>query len=387
MVDMINGASQNVVVVNPGFDSWDGCTYATPPNTCIGCTATNMRNESFPVFAALLNAVHRGVNVSLLTNDYGTTDCPGMISPLTFLSLAGVNVRFYTSTTYVHAKYQSSDNKRAAVSSVNFSKASCLSNREAGVIIEGPDSQPVLEFMDGIFQQDFDQAYLLQPDQTYSPSDMAIITDTSMIEYTIPAIPPIQPGRYITPTPAPVSGQGKLIASTSPDFADQQIMWDIGNTTQSLTIYMYQVTSTDLCQEIINLNSAGVTINLMVSYRIYDEADCAAAKVCYAQLYNAGLSFMKAPWYYFFSHQKYWIRDSISVGWSTGNWSPTDYPQDGSGVVTFPPFGQNGWFNSNRDFTMYSTNAALISVFQTVYNNDLNDADTWSPQYNIKCGS
>jgi phosphatidylserine/phosphatidylglycerophosphate/cardiolipin synthase-like enzyme len=346
-----------------------------------------MRNESFPVFAALLNAVHRGVNVSLLTNDYGTTDCPGMISPLTFLSLAGIDVRFYTSTTYIHAKYQSTDKKRAAVSSVNFSKASCLDNREAGVIIEGPDSAPILNYLDGIFQQDFDQAYVLQPDQTYSPSDMQIIQDTTEVAYTIPGIPPIQPGRYITPAPTPVSGQGNLIASTSPDFADQLIMSDITNTTQTITIYMYQVTSTDLCQEIINLNQAGITVNIMVSYRIYDQTDCAAANVCYAQLYNAGLTLMKAPWYYFFAHQKYWIRDSMSVGWSTGNWSPTDYPQDGPGVVTFPPFGQSGWFNSNRDFTMYSTNSNLISVFQTLYNNDVADGDTWTPQYTVKCGS
>ena len=157
---------------------------------CVGCSAKNMSDEAFPVFQALLNAaqsghlcnlaicaiwpplqsahlcnmatramfqallnaVHRGVTVRLLTNDYGTLDCDGSISPLPFLLFNKISVRYlavgfndaaavrvrcsfkpraryYASTTFYHAKYMSRDGKAAAVSSINYSKTSFTKNR------------------------------------------------------------------------------------------------------------------------------------------------------------------------------------------------------------------------------------------------------------------
>ena len=45
--------------------------------------------ETFPLFNATLNALHRGVKVRLLTNNFGDKLCPNKINPLTFLHLAG----------------------------------------------------------------------------------------------------------------------------------------------------------------------------------------------------------------------------------------------------------------------------------------------------------
>ena len=54
------------------------------------------------------------------------------------------------------------------------------------------------------------------------------------------------------------------------------------------------MTSPDVCDAIQTLFQAGqVQINLLIGAAIYDAGDCAAAKVCYAQLYNAGMSFTK----------------------------------------------------------------------------------------------
>jgi len=105
-----------------------------------------MKAETFPVFPAVLNAVHRGVKVRMLTNNYNTPTCPGLIAPLDFLSLNGVELKYYTTTTFMHAKYialtppadaaaaaehglpndattrvGSGSSRKASVSSINFS--------------------------------------------------------------------------------------------------------------------------------------------------------------------------------------------------------------------------------------------------------------------------
>eukprot|EP01052_Picozoa_sp_SAG31_P031927 SAG31_NODE_3443_length_4260_cov_39.705600_3_plen_108_part_00 len=97
------------------------------------------RGEKFPIFPAIVNAVQRGVRIRILTNSYNVPDCPGTISPLPFLALNGVDVAYYTSTTFYHAKYIAVDGKRASVSSINFSRTSFTRNREAGALIEGGD--------------------------------------------------------------------------------------------------------------------------------------------------------------------------------------------------------------------------------------------------------
>lgn len=90
------------------------------------------------MFPALLNAVHqRNITVRLLTNNFTQSACPDMITPLDWLYLNGVQIRFYTTTTFMHSKCVMVDKgKRTSVSSVNFSKTSFTRNREAGVVLE-----------------------------------------------------------------------------------------------------------------------------------------------------------------------------------------------------------------------------------------------------------
>ena len=70
------------------------------------------------MFPALLNALNRGVKIRIITNNYGTKTCEGLISSLDFLALAGVEIRFYTSTTFMHAKFLLRDGKVVSISSV-----------------------------------------------------------------------------------------------------------------------------------------------------------------------------------------------------------------------------------------------------------------------------
>ena len=61
----------------PGFSSWSGCT---PFTGCQGCSITNATKEQFPIFHALLNAVHvQKATVRILTNNYNTPTCPGKV--------------------------------------------------------------------------------------------------------------------------------------------------------------------------------------------------------------------------------------------------------------------------------------------------------------------
>jgi hypothetical protein len=58
-------------------------------------------NEEFPVFQALLNAIHRGVKVRIMTNDFGNECFPGMITPLDFLTLAGAQTTAFATLTFL----------------------------------------------------------------------------------------------------------------------------------------------------------------------------------------------------------------------------------------------------------------------------------------------
>lgn len=118
MVDLIDSATESLHVGTPGFSSWSGCTpYDNSNKSCVkACSPAAQRAEKFPIFPALLNALHRGVKLTVLTNDYGTDDCPGTISPLPFLALNGAQVRYFTTVTFLHTKFIVVDKKKVAPS-------------------------------------------------------------------------------------------------------------------------------------------------------------------------------------------------------------------------------------------------------------------------------
>jgi hypothetical protein len=80
-VDLFNNATVSIDVAIPSISSWlyDCAGYVDDDQaTCApGCSPEEQRKETFPIFPALLNALHRGVAVRLLTNDYNYPDCPG----------------------------------------------------------------------------------------------------------------------------------------------------------------------------------------------------------------------------------------------------------------------------------------------------------------------
>jgi phosphatidylserine/phosphatidylglycerophosphate/cardiolipin synthase-like enzyme len=371
-VKLIEEAEETLDVFTPGFDSWSECT---PFKGCQGCGLEDMRNEAFPVFPALLNAVHKkGIKVRLLTNDYNAKTCDGKIAPLDWLSLNGIQIRFYTTTTFMHTKYMMVDKgKKTSVSSVNFSHTSFMKNREAGVVLTDASSSAV-NFYTSVFENDWDQGVDYKVQQTYNSSAMAYITSTASLPVNVPS-PPQIPGAYVTPLTtfsAPVRE-----VYTAPDDALSTVSNTLSSVKSALYLMIYQVTDDQLCDNILSLFKKGIDVQLLVSDRIYDYEDWKLAQVCYSKLYHGGMNglIQKTPSYYEFSHQKFWIVDNATVHLSSGNWSPSDFPD----AATFPPYGSSGWQHANRDFLVIMEGSTVVKEFYKVFYEDWQRGKEWVP--------
>ena len=219
-----------------GLRSWSYCTdYKEECEGCTGCSVEQQRNESFPVFPALLNAVHeRGVKVRIITNNFTIPACPGKITPFDWLVLNNIEVRFYTTTTFQHAKFIVIDKgTKTALSSVNWSYTSFLKNREAGVILEDCTCE-ALTLYQSVFEYDWDNGMHYTITQSYSPSEMNIITDTAPLPYTVPSGGKVS-GGYVTKL-VPHHGVKIKKAYTSPDNARDTIMSFFPSVQQSLSV-------------------------------------------------------------------------------------------------------------------------------------------------------
>ena len=298
-----------------GFSSWSGCTqYDT---SCVGCSLSDARAEAFPVFPALLNAKHaRNVTIRILTNDYGTPTCANEIAPLDWLYLNGIEIKYFTTVTFMHSKVIVVDRgTKTSISSVNFSKTSFLYNREAGVIIDaGCDA--VADFVLEVFDADWAQATDYAPTNKYTSSQMSYITNSATLPVDIPPPRHID-NAYVTGLKS-VESVSVIDLYTSPDFALAELNQSLGTARTSFQLMIYQVTDDSLCDGLMRLNGSGVDVTLLVSRRIFSEDDWKAAQVCYEKLHKYGLKIQLTPSYYDYSHQKIWIIDSKEVHLSTG---------------------------------------------------------------------
>lgn len=187
------------------------------------------------MFPALLNAIHqRNITVRLLTNNFTQPTCTDKITPLDWLYLNRVQVRFYTTTTFMHSKYVMVDKgKKTAISSVNFSKTSFTKNREAGVVLEDCECT-VTCFYKSVFEYDWGIATEYSLDNNYSQSQMKIITNPAPMEYhTVPS--PEYPGAYVTPLKTYTSVTIQK-GYASPDNALSTIMEDMDKVQHSFQV-------------------------------------------------------------------------------------------------------------------------------------------------------
>ena len=230
------------------------------------------------MFPALLNAVHKKkIVVRLLTNDYNQKTCDGLISPLDWLSLNGIEIRYYTSTTFMHAKYMIIDKgKKTSVSSVNFSHTSFMRNREAGVVLTGTCSTAT-DFYTSVFDSDWNNGLIYNVSQKYNSTTMKYITDPASLPVDTPP-PPNIPGSYVSPLNTYNNVQVKKVY-TAPDFALETLSDTLKAVKSSFYLMIYQITGTTLCNDILNLYNKGIDLRLLVSSRIYSYSDWKSAQV------------------------------------------------------------------------------------------------------------
>jgi phosphatidylserine/phosphatidylglycerophosphate/cardiolipin synthase-like enzyme len=303
LVALIDSARQTLDIETPGISSWSGCT--TVRSGCMGCSVAEISSrEAFPLFNATLNAIHRGVEVRIVTNDYSDALCRNKTDLSTYLALAGASVAHYRSTTFMHAKFMLVDgsvgdaasptarvgnaNATASISSINWSVNSFTNNREAGVLLSGAGAAPLLSFTRSVYDRDFELAALYTPDGAalFSPADLALIADPAQRPARIP-VPPA--ARHYTPPVAVAMPQAAADVTlwTSPDYAGATLLADIDAAVTSLDLFIYQITSEELCDALLALGARGVAVSVLVSASIYGAEDAASAQAIYARLHGA----------------------------------------------------------------------------------------------------
>ncbi|KNC54282.1 phospholipase D [Thecamonas trahens ATCC 50062] len=376
LTELVESADKSIDVGTPGFSSWIGCTYGG------GCTVEEQRmNETFPIFAALVNALSAGKSVRILTNDFGATPpAAGRIDPLTFLYLAGAEIRYYTSTTFWHAKYISVDARTpdaaTAFSSINFSETSFRKNREAGIRLSGEGVREVLDVAADVFDADWDVALQFSPAHEYTPAELAVIRSKAALRVVVPPPEPF-PGSYVATTKTVALDEARVELVMSPDYTYETLKAALDAARNTFVLYIYQVTDYDLCEWLGDFVERDETeLYLLVSDAIFAYDDYELARGCYRFLTKRGARVQTTRRHlYSFSHQKYWVVDNTTAWMSSGNWSPSDWPQY-SGETLVPYNSSHGtWIQANRDFTLGITDAAVVDAFLDVF-----DGDYWIGQ-------
>jgi phosphatidylserine/phosphatidylglycerophosphate/cardiolipin synthase-like enzyme len=383
LTSLVQNARFEILIDIPYFYSWIGCTSGYD---CYGCNASVIYSqEEFPVFQALVNAIHRGVTVKILTNDptrYGESLCYGKMDLLTYLAIEGAQVRFYATTALLHAKLLSIDNGTTiSISSINFSYTSFMKNREAGILLY--NNTDAANFIRSVFNYDFELAVDISvPYSQYSQSDINLIRTNQTISVSIPSSITFS-CQTATPAPLPqLINDATMVLITSPDFAYETMTAMVRNATKSLQISIYAITSPSLCDLLVQLKQNGIQIKVFVSNSVVGSYEKYYSHNCYSKLTQNNINVvMSHPDCLTYSHQKYWIIDDETVVVSTGNWATTDFPEPPN---TFPPTGSPGYRDVNRDFTIAISSTSgsnpVLETFQTVFNEDYSQGVPYSGQ-------
>ncbi len=331
--------------------SWDTCTHysAECGGKCIGCTVEDQFNEDFPVFPALVNAVHKNnVTIRFLTNDFSVPTCDNMVTPMDWMHLIGMQIHYYKTTTFQHAKFMIIDHgRKVLISSVNFSKTSFTKNREAGVILSDC-SCSATKLYQQVFDSDWNTGYNYSVTNKMNKKDIDTIRSKKLLPPGDKG-PFIVPGAFVTKM-STVKDVSILKGYTAPDNARDTFMNGLDDVKSSLKVHIYQITDTGICSKLQDMFNNGINVTLLVGSYIVGYNDYKLAQVyltillfvfmnaycrciqltlfsflsqkeCYGKLYDAGMNdhIQKSYSKFSFSHQKYWIADDSVVHLSTGD--------------------------------------------------------------------
>ena len=421
-LEMIEDAEETLDIFTPGVKFWsyerrrgDATTTENTTknnnnnnNNCGGVLPSRaMAKESFPVFFALLNAARRNVTVRVLTNKYDDEEvgCDGRVTMKDFLSLANpekMEVRYYRSTSFMHAKYIARDGGKAmSISSVNWSRESMRENREAGVILREGDGPDRLfdRVSNRAFEYDWKRAQKhARGVEDIAKEEMAIIKGSAVgdaklakmkgmanknAKNTITNDDSVKP--FVTKMEKIPLGEGSSVEMfVSPDFSRDSLLRFLRSAENVVYIYTYQITDDEIADTLTELAMRkNVKVLLMLSPRIYADWDRKKASQVQTRLSKAGgknIIIHSAPKHFRYSHLKFIVKDRKSTFETllmTGNLSPSDLPE---GNIFKPCHGMSSCSRANRDINVIfrEKDGAIASKFLEVFEGDLKMATKYS---------
>ena len=422
-LEMIEDAEETLDIFTPGVKFWsyerrrgDATTTDNTTknnnnnnnnNNCGGVLPSRaMAKESFPVFFALLNAARRNVTVRVLTNKYDDEEvgCDGRVTMKDFLSLANpekMEVRYYRSTSFMHAKYIGRDGGKAmSISSVNWSRESMRENREAGIILREGDGPDRLfdRVSNRAFEYDWKRAQKhARGVEDIAKEEMAIIKGSAVgdaklaktkgmanknAKNTITNDDSVKP--FVTKMEKIPLGEGSSVEMfVSPDFSRDSLLRFLRSAENVVYIYTYQITDDEIADTLTDLAMKHVKVFLMLSPRIYADWDRKKASQVQTRLSQAGgknIIIHSAPKHFRYSHLKFIVKDRKSTFETllmTGNLSPSDLPE---GNIFKPCHGKSSCSRANRDVNVIfrEKDGAVASKFLEVFEGDLKMATKYS---------
>ena len=423
-LEMIEDAEETLDIFTPGVKFWsyerrgDATTITDNStknnnnnnnnNNCDGVLPSRaMAKESFLVFFALLNAAKRNVTVRVLTNKYDDekVGCDGRVTMKDFLSLANpekMEVRYYRSTSFMHAKYIARDGGKAmSISSVNWSRESMRENREAGIILREGDGPDRLfdRVSNRAFEYDWKRAQKhARGVEDIAKEEMAIIKGSAVgdaklaktkgmanknAKSTIKNDDSVKP--FVTKMEKIPLGEGSSVEMfVSPDFSRDSLLRFLRSAENVVYVYTYQITDDEIADTLVDLAMRKhVKVFLMLSPRIYADWDRKKASQVQTRLSKAGgknIIIHSAPKHFRYSHLKFIVKDrkgTFETLLMTGNLSPSDLPE---GNIFKPCHGKSSCSRANRDINVIfrEKDGAIASKFLEVFEGDLKMATEYS---------
>ena len=221
------------------FDSWIArCAKyhgdCKDPSKCTGCSLSETRNESFPIFRALLDAIHtRKIKVQILTNNYSVPTCKNKTTLLDWLAINEAEIRMYQTTSFLHIKFIMIDGgKKVLVSSVNFSNNSFKNNRETGVVVSDCISGTcdAMELYKSVFNYDWQQAAKYIITNEYSDEQKKYITE------------PLEANTKFTVKQIETFKNTEIVMTyVAPDYARTEFFEQMNQTKHSLLVHIYVI--------------------------------------------------------------------------------------------------------------------------------------------------
>ena len=377
LAELFLSATSSIDIAVASWESFEGCG-AWDGN---GCTPEEVRNDAVsPFFVALVNAIHRGVDVRMLVGYCNTTvNPPGKIDQFSFLALTGADVRAYATTDFLHSKYIAVDNTRVAIMSANIDLAAMRYNREAGVIVEDIGNHPgklspIVNYTQSVFHADWNRAISYPVDADWPPATMALIKDPTPIPE-----PPVvyfnaSTCSFNVPDPPPTyKAEMDIGVYTLPDAGvENTVIKAIANAKTSIDVYIYVIASDNIVSALVAAKKANpeLSIRILVSSYVipgpfpdYTQA--------YVNLTAAGIPVHATHDCLGVHHIKVWIIDGESVSVSTNNWAESEFPV----YSVFPP----GVHGADRGLVFTFKNPDVIAWYGMVMAHDWTQSIPWTP--------